>query len=191
LSKDYRGLQRFDPFNDRMSRNIRNTLSEAFVDALANRNPTSFEEATRNWLSRVDVGIYEQYIEERLWLYRRVFQIIQQERLEEPLATGLVVWNQGLFFEFHDHLERIWHESTGEIREALKGLIEAAGVYIHLQYHHQQAASRLAKKSLDLLSSYCDCLPDIRNLDELMDALKRGDPEPPHLRPAESIRGCS
>jgi hypothetical protein len=191
LSKDNRKLQQFDPFNDRMSRDIRNTLSEAFVDALVKRNPASFEEAARNWLNRVDTGIYEQYIKDRLGLYRRVFQIIEQERLQKPLATGLIVWNQGLFFEFHDHLERIWHETTGDIHQALKGLIKAAGVYIHLQYHHRQAANRLAKKSLALLRSHCDCLPDLRNLDELMDALKRGDLEPPQLKPAESTRGCS
>ena len=161
------------------------------MDALAKRNPASFEAAARNWRNRVDVGIYEQYIEERLGLYRRVFQIIEQEQLEEPLPMGLVLWNQGLFFEFHDQIERIWHESTGEIRQALKGLIKAAGVYIHLQYHHQQAANRLAEKSLDLLGAYSDCLTDIRNLDELMDALKRGDPGAPRLKLAESTCGGS
>ena len=154
MIKGNRGLQRFDPFNDRMSRDIRNTLSEAFVDALAKRNPASFEEAARTWLNRVDAGIYEHYIEERLGLYRRVFQIIEQERLQEPLSTALVVWNQGLFFEFHDHLERIWRETTGEMHQALKGLIKAAGVYIHLQYDRPQAAGRLANKSIDLLRSH-------------------------------------
>jgi len=186
LSKDNGKLQRFDPFNDRMSRDIRNTLSKALVDALAERNPASFEEAARNWRYPVDVGIYEQYIGKRLELYRRVFQIIEQERLEEPLAIGLVLWNQGLFFEFHEHLERIWHETTGEIHQGLKGLIKAAGVYIHLQYHHQRAARRLAEKSLDLLRSYSQSLAGIRNLDELMDALKRGDLEPPRLKVAGS-----
>jgi len=188
LSKDSRGFQRFDPFSDRMSRDIRNGLSQAFVDALVERSPALFEEAVRHWLNGVDNRIYEQYIAGRLGRYRRVFQIIGQDRLEEPLSAGLVLWNHGLFFEFHEHLERIWHGTSGEMRRALKGLIQAAGVYIHLEYHHHQAAIRLAGKSVDLLRCYSKYLSHIQNLDELMDALKRSDPEPPRLKIAESAR---
>ena len=97
------------------------------------------------------------------------------------MQQALIIWNHGLFFEFHDHLEAIWKSATGDRRQALKGLIKAAGVYIHLEQDRQQAAQSLAEKARALLQQYSHCLAFIANLETLLDKLKATDPDPPRL----------
>jgi hypothetical protein len=43
---------RFDPFNNRLSRDIRNTLSEAFVDALLHIDKSRYQSTAEQWLAR-------------------------------------------------------------------------------------------------------------------------------------------
>ena len=102
--------------------------------------------------------------------------------INDPLQQALVIWNQHLFFEFHDHLEALWQTATGDQRQALKGLIKAAGVYIHLEQHHRQAAKSLAMKSYQLLRQYAHCLTFIANHETLLDRLESGDAVPPRLK---------
>ena len=90
-------------------------------------------------------------------------------------------WNQELFFEVHELLERIWQQAAGDEHQALKGLIQAAGVYVHLEYNHQAAARKLAVKSSDRILKYADRLSFIANLNLLLEKLKTLDPPPPLL----------
>ena len=87
----------------------------------------------------------------------------------------------GFFFEFHDRVEGIWQEATGDRRQALKGLIKAAGVYIHSEFNHRQAVANLAQKSYILIRKYSHCLAVIENPDALLQALKNLDSHPPRL----------
>jgi hypothetical protein len=41
----------FDPFNDRLSRDIRNTLSGAFINALSRKEPSDYQAAAEKWLT--------------------------------------------------------------------------------------------------------------------------------------------
>jgi hypothetical protein len=77
--------------------------------------------------------------------------------------------------------ERTRKEATGDKRQALKGLIKAAGVFIHLEQDHQQAAESLAMKAHALLQQYRHCLTFIANIETLSNALKTGEPHPPRL----------
>jgi hypothetical protein len=60
-------------------------------------------------------------------------------------------------------------------------LIKAAGVYIHLEQQHQQAAQSLAMKSYDLLRQYPHCLSFIANYKTLLESLKNFKPTAPRL----------
>ena len=93
----------------------------------------------------------------------------------------MIKWNNELFFEVHDHLEEIWIQATGDKRQALKGLIKAAGVYIHNEYGRRQAVKSLSIKSHNLIRQYSHCLTFIKNLDVLAQKLKTLDPIPPRL----------
>ena len=171
----------FDPFNDRLSRDIRNTLSEAFVDALAQMVPSGYQAAAEKWLTLKPAARYVNYIQDRQDRYDRVIEQVSSTCLDDPLLQSLVIWNNGLFFEFHDHLERIWQQTGGDEHQALKGLIKAAGVYIHLENNRQRAAESLSPKSFSLLRRYSHCLAFIANLNELTERIKNLDPVSPKL----------
>ena len=172
---------KFDPFNNRLSRDIRNTLSEAFMAALSRMEPSAYRDEADIWRAKNPPEIYLEYIQDRLQRFDRVFEQIKADHLDEPLLQSLVIWNSGLFFEFHDHLEGIWIRSTGDERQALKGLIKAAGVYIHHEFNHQQAVKSLSTKSYNLIRQYAYCLGFIKNLDALLQKLRALDPDPPKL----------
>lgn len=171
----------FDPFSDRIARDIRNTLSESFVEALARKDPAEYRAIAAKWLAGKPAAKYVKYIHDRLHRYDNVLEQISVIRLDDKLLQSLVIWNKCLFFEFHDHLERIWQQTKGNERQALKGLIKAAGVYIHMEHDHHQAVKSLSTKSLDLLRRYSDCLMFIANLNDLMESLKNMDPVSPRL----------
>jgi len=171
----------FDPFNDRLSRDIRNTLSEAFVDALAQMAPCGYQAVAEKWLTAKPAAGYFNYIQDRMHRYDRVLEQITTNRLDDALLQSLVIWNNGLFFEFHDYLERIWQQTTDDEHQALKGLIKAAGFYIHMEHNRQQAAERISTKSFDLIRRYSHCLTFITNLNVLTESIKNLDPVPPKL----------
>jgi len=172
---------KFDPFTDRLSRDIRNSLSEAFIDALFRMEPSVYRTEADIWRAKNPSEIYHDYIQDRLRRYDQVFKQIKADHLGDPLLQCLVIWNQGLFFEFHDHLEGIWIQATGDERQALKGLIKAAGVYIHNECGHQQAVESLSVKSFNLIHQYSRCLTFITNLDVVAQKLKSLDPVAPKL----------
>ena len=174
-------VERFDPFTDRRARDIRNSLSEAFVAALAAKDHEQYLHMAQKWQAQNLSSFYADYIDDRLLRYENVFNAVQTGGIDDPLQQAIVVWNQGLFFEFHDHLETLWQAATGDQRQALKGLIKAAGVYIHLEQHHHQAAQRLAMKSYELLRQYPHCLSFIANYKTLLGKLKNFEPTPPRL----------
>ena len=172
---------RFDPFTDRTARDIRNSLSEAFVAAIGAGNPSEYLTIAQQWRQQNLSSFHTDYIADRLLRYGNVLNAIHAGQINDPLQQAAVIWNQGLFFEFHDHLEALWKSETGDRRQALKGLIKAAGVYIHLEQDHQQAARSLAAKAYALLQQYRHCLTFIANTEALLEALKSGKPEPPRL----------
>lgn len=173
--------QRFNPFTDRTARDIRNALSESFAAALAAMDPAGYLIAARKWRSQKLSARYTNYIDIRLQRYDLVLKTIREYRIDDPLQQAVVIWNRSLFFEFHDHLETLWQAATGDQRQMLKGLIKAAGVYVHLEQHHEQAAKSLAMKSYDLLRQYPHCLSFIANYKTLLEKLKNCELAPPRL----------
>jgi hypothetical protein len=85
----------FNPFNDRLSRDIRNSLSEAFVDSLAQMLPCGYQTAVEKWLTgKLAPGAGQRtYIQDRLHRYDRVMEKIKNldpvwPKLENP-ALGV------------------------------------------------------------------------------------------------------
>ena len=173
--------ERFDPFTDRAARDIRNSLSESFVRSMTVMEPDPYLSVARKWGEQNLSSLYADYIADRLLRYGRVLNAIRAGGINDPLQQALVVWNQKLFFEFHDHLETLWQSASGNQRQALKGLIKAAGVYVHLEQHRRKAAESLALKAFNLLGQYAHCLTFIANYETLLDKLKKLDPDAPRL----------
>ena len=73
---------------------------------------------------------------------------------EEQFQRGIEDFNRGYFFECHDTLEDLWHETRGVDRLFLQGLIQVSvGFYHLLNLNFKGAVSQLAR-GLDKLDRY-------------------------------------
>lgn len=86
---------RFEPFQDRLSRDIRNALAAALPLALAQNNLTPVKKVAeryrQQWLAAP--APYVNYIEARLAGYAKALAIIARTGAEGALAKGLVLWD--------------------------------------------------------------------------------------------------
>lgn len=166
------GMQRFDPFGDRTARDIRNSLSSALVSDLCGRSDRQVERMVRHWIRNAGDASYRSYVLDCRVRYARVQDRIRSDHLTEPRLQAVVLWNAGLFFEMHELLETIWLPSQGDERLALKGLIQAAGAYVHQQRGKTEAALRLTQRARRNIGSAPEALAFIRNLDQLLRCLE-------------------
>ncbi len=175
------GSARFDPFSDRASRDIRNTLSEAFVAAWQGSGVDYGAVADR--LRRAHgQPFYRDYIAQRLKAYRAATG--DRRHLDHPdlLDDVIVLWNRRLFFEVHELLEHHWREARGLKREALQTMILAAAVYVHREAGREPAAAKLGRRVSARLENVRPYLKTIANLDALVRALATPQSRPPILR---------
>ncbi len=170
---------RFDPFTDRQSREIRNRLSDALMHALDTLRSELFESLISELLHQHPLPAYQFYLQDRLLHYRECFAEIQAQGLADKFAQALLLWNRGLFFEAHERLEAVWRQSSGEHKEALKGLIQAAGVFVHMQQGRKDSARRLAMRAKKLLEKHGHLL--LTDMAELVTALEEGRTQAPKL----------
>lgn len=143
----------FDPFKSRTDRDIRNQLSEAFTRSLADGNPT-YRDRGRKLLAVHEEPARRGYIRDRLAQYDRVWTGLPAELPREPDAVFRSLWRRHLYFECHEFLETLWKAAEGSEKQALQGLIQAAGAFIHLERGKRKPAARLAIKALERLSQH-------------------------------------
>lgn len=178
---------RFDPFCDRRCRDIRNHLCISFVEGLERMNPLVFKKEIEKWRAKDLSAVHMEYIDDRERLYFQVFDRIRKNSIDDAITRALICWNEGLFFEVHQILEDLWDTAIGERREAIKGLIQAAGVYVHLEAGRGEAARKLGRRAAERLNRLRHCFPFLSNLDELLERLEMADPNPPTLIPSCAI----
>lgn len=142
----------FDPFQDRLSRDIRNQLSESIIACLRTMDLVPAREVAERFLALQPGPEQVAYIKQRLIGYTR---FLERAAIgpEDVLWQGLVLWDLGLHFEVHEILEYAWHRSQGEEKLLLQAMIRAAGVYIKGDYGYTEAAAKLAAKALPVLES--------------------------------------
>ena len=175
-------FQGFDPFNDRMSRDTRNRLSEAFVSALGRLDlePVRQEADALKGLS-IPKSCAD-YIRNRVRRYGQILDQAAAGQIRDPKQQVLLVWNAGLFFECHELLETLWLNTDGAERKALQGLIQSAGVFVHRELGRKTPAEKLSPKAVNLLERYRSQLYFIANLEDLISALKKNGAGAPKLK---------
>ncbi len=173
----------FDPFNDRTSRDIRNALSSALVGELCGGDGPSIQDTASQWLANAGAAVYQSYIHQCMTTYHNVIQEVKAASVTEPRLQSVVLWNAKLFFEVHELLESVWHGTDGDERKALKGLIQAAGVFVHRGRGHQKAAQGLARRAITNLRHPSPYLDFIEDLAPLMESLGQPSAPPPKLAP--------
>lgn len=180
----------FDPFADRRARDIRNSLSKMFVQVLTGGGAERLTAVGDDWLA-LDLDMtHRNFVHQQMQRYRAVIQDMGRAAITDIRLQALVLWNAQLFFELHELLETVWHQAEEPQRTGFKGLIQAAGTYVHYEHGHAAAARRLAIKAHAHLGSGAQALEFITNLDELRRALRVLAWPPPILR-AKSNTGVN
>jgi len=173
----------FDPFNDRAARLVRNELAAAFLEGLAARDFSLVERYARQLRERYPAALYRQYMEERLQRYGKVSADVTgtQEIGDDVFRLAARLWEQGLFFEVHEALEKEWNKAKGACRKALQGLIQAAGYFLLQEAGNVAGAGKLADKAAANLAANRAELPAYLRINVLIEKLRKKEPDPPPL----------
>jgi hypothetical protein len=174
-------MRTFDPFSDRLARDLRNALSSALVDRLTGKGDDALDLQADFWRAKGLAPVYASFLEQQLESYRAVVAEIERTGHTDPRHQAVQLWNAGLFFELHELLETIWLKAPEPERTALKGMIQAAGAFVHNLRGKAKAAGSLALRARQHLKDGADALGYITNLDQLIDDLKQLPSEPTRL----------
>ncbi|MGA7278543.1 MAG: DUF309 domain-containing protein [Desulfocapsaceae bacterium] len=169
----------FNPFEDRLSRDIRNDLSESIIEVLSSRSLDAAEEAAAYYRQTDLPMAHAGYIEQRLQRYAEALSRLAPD--SDLLCQAAVLWDLALFFEVHEILEPAWIEATGGRKRLLQALIRAAGVYINLELGYFQRAEKIASKALPVLEELGDSLTSVMHIDNLIEALQTLPDKAPRL----------
>ncbi|MBU1140252.1 MAG: DUF309 domain-containing protein [Proteobacteria bacterium] len=174
---------RFNPFEERLARDIRNELSAAILQVFAEMDITPALKIARHYLAIPHESVHEKYIYDRLSRYEQALAIILDEKLVSAWDQALVLWDLKLFFEVHEILEHAWLPATGAEKLVLQAMIRAAGMYIKLHdQRNETGARKMAAKAADTLEANRQAVPPGLPLDLLLAKLRNIDPSPPLLR---------
>jgi hypothetical protein len=173
----------FDPRNDRLARDIRNNLARAFVKRLdPDLDLAPVRELASHLLSDGPTSLHQDYINDRLHRFQDVKETIRDQGIEDDLQRALVLWDQELFFETHEVLEKLWLKAEGIEKLILQALIRAAGYFIHLGTGNLVGAEKMAGKAYETLNKYKEKPLTIKGLGLLLECLRHRETTPPKLR---------
>lgn len=73
-------------------------------------------------------------------------------QLDPRFQQGIELFNDGQWYEAHDVLEDLWHETADPDRRVLQGLIQVAVAHVHLDRGNTKGATILLGEGLGRLS---------------------------------------
>ena len=174
---------RFDPFQSRVCRNIRNELSKIFMEAIHSRDLAPSYAVAKKYAQEGAEQSIKEYISNRIERYSVIITQMQSANIaeDETYFIVLLLWDKELFFEIHEWLEPKCLKAIGTEKSILQALIRAAGTYILLEYGRDEGAKKMAAKAVAALLQHTKLLPDFLNSELLIAKLKAVDPIPPKL----------
>lgn len=89
--------------------------------------------------------------------------------------AGADLFDRTEFFEAHEEWEALWHETRGEPRDFVQGLIQVTSAMHHLQIGNMKGARQLHDSGIGLLAPYGDAYEgvDLNELRKRFDASLR------------------
>lgn len=134
------------------------------------------------YMSEGSEPFIKSYINNRIMRYKVIVTQIQTANIQihETYIIAVLLWDQELFFEVHEWLEKKWRNNQGAEKIVLQALIRAAGTYMHLECGRHVGAKKLASKAVTTLIHYKESIP-VFNVELLIAKLKALDPVPPKL----------
>lgn len=161
-------MKKFDPFNNRLARDIRNELAKSFLQSLIERDLSLCKKRAARYLEQDLEQIYQVYIRTRLEKYDEIFAAVEQGQIDDELQQAEIFWEYGLYFEMHELLEEVWKKAEGNERKALQGLIRAAGMKIHTVNGNFKAAASMGRKAQAALQLYGKVLIRFHKLESIL-----------------------
>jgi hypothetical protein len=79
------------------------------------------------------------------------------EEFDALLAAGVAEFNAARFWDAHERWEQLWLGSSGELRNALQGVIQLAAAYHLVQRKRFSGALRLFDRARERLLASSDC----------------------------------
>jgi hypothetical protein len=67
---------------------------------------------------------------------------------------GILLFNQGKYFEAHEELEAAWKEEPGKVRRLYQGILEAAVTYLHITRLNYAGAVKVYDRSMRWLKDW-------------------------------------
>lgn len=67
---------------------------------------------------------------------------------------GILLFNQGCYFEAHEELEFAWREESGNIRGLYQGILEAGVTYLHIRRQNLAGALKVYGRSVRWLTHW-------------------------------------
>lgn len=164
----------FNPFEDRTDRDVRNILGSAFILALEKGDPAPVIQAVSDLGALKMSGAAQGYIKTRYDRYPVVLaQISSNIALKKDFyaAAGLL-WDESLFFECHEWLEKDYRALQGQEKKILQAMIRTAGTFELLAYNRRKAAVSVAAKALSVLENHFLQVPESFNIQPKIARLK-------------------
>jgi len=74
--------------------------------------------------------------------------------LPAEAVRGLVLFNEGEYFEAHEALENAWHAESAPIRGLYQAILQVAVTYLHIQRGNYEGAVRVAERAMPKLEKW-------------------------------------
>lgn len=159
---------KFDPFNDRLARDIRNGLSSALVESLPKLDKVNEISASFLADDRL-LPHHKAYIIDRLRRYETVQKTITENQADGIVCPAIAMWDEKLFFEVHECLEGEWYPAPmGARKKALQALICAAGTFVHVEQGNKKGAAKMSARAIAGLKEFGHALPELGNGQEMI-----------------------
>ena len=173
----------FDPFHNRLCRDIRNALSISFIQALRQENVSPVIAVIEKFKAKSPAPFVTDYMNNRLMRYQEVMDDMTFRKISaaDTYSVACSMWNRRLFFEFHEWLEDSWHSAAGSEKRMLQALIRSAGAYLLLEAGRKTGAQRLAAKAAAGLKEMQNSVPESFDVALLIDKLTALDSTPPRF----------
>lgn len=164
----------FDPFENRLARDIRNTIGAAFIHSVKKRATNPFLHAVQFFSSKPLTSDMEKFIGHR----KKCLDSILEQLKDDSQATDffqilLLLWGKKLYFEAHEWLEEAWMTRIGDEKKGFQALIQTAVALEHFEYNRVAPAKRLAQRAGKNLKTFSESIPGSLDAQLFINALNR------------------
>ncbi|MGE5445389.1 MAG: DUF309 domain-containing protein [Ignavibacteriales bacterium] len=130
---------------------ISEKLSSLHIFEIDSDNRIRIERRFENFLPYICIRVkrYWEFISD-LYSRREEFKC----GIEGEIKKGILLFNEGFYFECHEFLEEVWRKEEGKEKSFLHGLIYSAVAFYHMEYKNYGGAASYIKRGYSRLKEF-------------------------------------